>query len=708
MPETRPESERPGRKRRFLRSSARWLVAVVSLAALMLFAGVARATVSVTITSPKAGAIFNEGVTIEAQITSTYQLQSVNASVASAVGPLTFDSQQNVWSGNLNMAGIASPANVTLTVSATEAFGGTGSASVVVDLDRPPTISVTAPLPGTVGLPSVHVTAQCTDDSGDCVLTIQNAIVSGAQSTHLAMDQDVSTGTGEYAISNFQIDATDGAGQVVGWGAPLYVESFSGLTEVYSAPGVVFDFDRSRVLYASSDAWSHDAVWTQSGLSIHDLGAGTDTSIVAAGSTPVDQRLEPLGAIWFSNASTLNVWTSGTVTTVPGLVVDDPQVTIFAGSWGLFNDANGLVIHDFVTGVDSTVPQNPSAPYALSPTGAAAFGQGANLDTYAPGGSLTTFNAGFCSSPGDLQFDGTNVLAVEFCSSPPSALILISGGQATTLWTGNQGDDPPMVYGQVNNGWTAFDRPTLVGGALEVWTRSPAGETQQVTFTNTDSIVDTLAGDGTVVAASDATLQGAGAESFTPASRFIASGTSPPVAMPLQGKLFWFNGAWYLMLGRTVFGVTPGGGTGGTDAGVGGGGTDASVDGGGTDAGVGEGGADAGGGGVDAGVTPGDGGSDATLPEEAGAVDSGGASDAFAAESGSGSTGSDSSVPFQGDGATQDGTSSTPPPAGDGGGCNASATCSGGAPLVGFGLALLACRRRRKQRRAAAASDART
>jgi hypothetical protein len=289
------------------------------------------------------------------------------------------------------------------------------------------------------------------------------------------------------------------------------------------------------------------------------------------------------------------------------------------------------------------------------------------------------FAAGFCSAPNQLHTDGTNVLAADFCSSGES-LVLVAGGQADALWTGTE-SNPPPVNGQTNNGWMAFARPTLVGGSLEVWRRSPTGVTDQLTFTSADSIVDTLAEDGTVVAASDATSAGAQqpAGGFIAVSRFIASSTAPPVPMPVAGKLLWLNGGWYMILGRYVFAVDAGGGA--PDGGV-------TLGDAGADAGSG---VEAGVGGVDASVGTGDGGVDSGADGEGADTSSPFDASAFEASGADGGSMSDSAA-SAGEGTAPAGAGSH----GGGGGCNASGTSSRASPIIGLAVGLLLIRRRRR------------
>ncbi len=90
----------------------------------------------------------------------------------------------------------------------------------------------------------------------------------------------------------------------------------------------------------------------------------------------------------------------------------------------------------------------------------------------------------------------------------------------------------------MSQGWVAFTR-LGTGGQLQIWRRSPAGVEEQVTFFGDSSRVNGLSPNGEVM--------------FLHGRRYLSrlEGSAIDVSSAL-GVAFWQEGAWWVMLGRSL------------------------------------------------------------------------------------------------------------------------------------------------------------
>lgn len=119
------------------------------------------AAVTVTITSPTPNQIRPDELHVVATVTSDFEIQTVLAEVEDRSASLSFSS--GAWRGIVELAGLPR-GPLTLTVTATEAFGAMGQDSETFVLDNPPVVTVVEPLNDSVATPTIRVVASCTDD----------------------------------------------------------------------------------------------------------------------------------------------------------------------------------------------------------------------------------------------------------------------------------------------------------------------------------------------------------------------------------------------------------------------------------------------------------------------------------------------------------------------------------------------------------------
>ena len=205
--------------------------------------------ISINIIRPVAGAPVTETLAVEASVSSDFELASVTAAVAGRQTDLIFSSGANVWTNTILIAGIPS-GPTTLTVMAQDLFGNTAQTQRVFAVDYPPTLTVVAPLNGTVARPQVYVEATAGDDSptGKTVINVYNGGVALLRGTN-SVKGIVSIWAANYPVL---FEAVDSAGQARYIPRQVFLETNNNLIEVAVAPGPLLDVTADRFLYSVS------------------------------------------------------------------------------------------------------------------------------------------------------------------------------------------------------------------------------------------------------------------------------------------------------------------------------------------------------------------------------------------------------------------------------------------------------------------------
>lgn len=217
----------------------------------------------VTIKIPySAGDFAPDRAHFRATVSSTYSLRSVTARVGSLTVPVSYN-QSVGWDVIMDISTIPhGPA--TLTITATDVLDGVGMASRVFTHDNPPVVAITSPQEWGVARPNVHVAASCFDDDpggctsmtvtterpdGDSVgCGIQNVVegVSSIDGTAVLGCPDGGPTGGQVVLGISAVDALGNSS--VTYVGKFGVEPSETLHEVASVPGLIVDFDATRIL----------------------------------------------------------------------------------------------------------------------------------------------------------------------------------------------------------------------------------------------------------------------------------------------------------------------------------------------------------------------------------------------------------------------------------------------------------------------------
>ena len=228
--------------------------------------------------------MLGDSVSVSGTLQSAYTVSSVQ-------GQLQGASAQNLTLNGTNYTGTLDASSVavgpmTLTVAATDALAGVGSASVSLIHDHPPTISV-ATQSGFVARPSLHLQATCNDpDMYGCAtlsVAVGGAVVASANGSTLDTMVSLSQYDGKAVTLTFT--ATDTQGMSASVSRSGNVDTALDLPIVAQGDRPILSFDATRILFA-----------TDVSLVIRPRAGGTDT--VAGTGTFSSAYLTSHGAIW--------------------------------------------------------------------------------------------------------------------------------------------------------------------------------------------------------------------------------------------------------------------------------------------------------------------------------------------------------------------------------------------------------------------------
>ncbi len=505
----------------------------------------AHAAVTVNITQPSAGDLVGDSLSIAATIGSPYQLASVTATAGTASGNLTTSLSS---SGTLDLSGVAT-GPTTLTVTATDTQGNSGSAQVVIKHDYPPIVAVSAPLPLTVARPNVRVTGTCSD--GDAYPCQSLAVRVGSPTgTPLAtvnassMDQVIALDAYRGQQIALYLVATDTAGSTAASaGVPVFVDDSPQLVEVATVPNPIVDVDETRILH---------------GMTIRTRGTTTDVALPSSlGDTC---RLSPKGALCnageWKDGAVVATWNQAATTGVSGF-----RMFAARGGYAVWVDTDGkgnysAWYRDSAADTTTKVLTNPYFIYAgdVGANGLAAYiiqsATGANyfpVYTYS-GGTLAPITPTNTKYEGVL-IDGNNVIYRQWFLGYEGDVFLYTGTDTLTFTSG--GCNLPFSYA-VNGGWTAYNVAVDACQTLQVWTRAPDDTRHQLSIWSTSSTIDAVSDTGEVMMFNASSLGN---------HRYLASASLGPVAVstPL-GRAVSIGGQWYVVMGRSLFSVVLGAG----------------------------------------------------------------------------------------------------------------------------------------------------
>ncbi len=451
---------------------------------LLLAAAPMDAAVQVSITKPQPSELSGDLLTVNASVTSTYQLQSVTATVADRSTSLTFDSSFGRWTCTLDLTGLPR-GPLQLTVAAQDVFGSTDSEQVTFIHDRKPVITIVAPLSETVARPLIRITASCSDDDAAGCSSIRvrpgaNDAVTLASGVS-SIDQDVSLDAFEGQTLALVFVATDSAQQVTTALRFVHVDSSARLHEFQEVTGRIVDAQPDRILFLD-----------QSGtfLKIRDIATAADTDLPATpGKKPGKSFLTPRGAIFSAFGatvvdSTVYEWQDGNLLTHTH--PDSESSLEVTGAYAIWTgpretDRTGptyLFRRDILAGTTTEVPfvEVGNNSNDVDEDGTVAFWSSNPYNIHRYNGGLQQVT----NSNGSLWYtypllDGSSTLYRKHspcCGGQMWAIAHHDGTSETEISPFSSTEVAQDADYQIRNGWIAVTRPGTAG-ERQVWRLAP-------------------------------------------------------------------------------------------------------------------------------------------------------------------------------------------------------------------------------------------
>ena len=534
---------------------------------------------SLSITVPAIGTLSDDPLAFVVVPTSTYEVTSLLAQLENDIYPLVYSSCAASgrygctpgWGASIPM-GRYQRGLRTISVTATDAAGSTASATSIIDYDKKPLVSVASPADHQVlREPSVRISASCSDDDpAGC--TSVSAYANGSLLATVAggvMDKTFSLNGQDGDAVTIRVDVTDSRNQTVSTSRTVHVETLAGFSEVATVPGDIFDFSPDRILYVDSNSGV-------ASLKIRSVSSGSDT-LVARDSLQTPQRggLTPTGAMYTMKGSTgvygtIYDYRSGAS---ENLGFPESSFTI-AGSYAIWfgydlaGTSDYLYLRDFAAGTTTGLVKynlssgyNPSkGDFDVAANGDAVYWTNYIFDTNVirvRNGVSTRITNDLGASSGiplwyqnmSPKTDGINVCYLKREYRNPggagaTSLYLHDGTREVQLsapFTNDSYGSTSSFQYRLNNGWTAYTKPGLTNQS-QIWLRAADGTSTQVTYFSTSSSIVFLAHNGEMMISNSGELY-----LFKPGQTgliYVASSQARPA---------YFSGAWYFVVGRTLF-----------------------------------------------------------------------------------------------------------------------------------------------------------
>jgi len=482
-----------------------WLLSVTSPAQVI---------VSLDVTTPIAGALVGDNLAVVMNAASTYQIQSVTATVANRTTNL-LNSLNVGWTGNLSLAGL-SRGTQTLLVTAIDVYGNSGQSQISFVHDVPPVLTLLNPSPSfsVFTRPQLEVRAVATDDDpvGVVIQVYCGGVLLAKATNNLDAVVDLSNWDGQSA--DLQFLAKDSAGQITTYSAGAYVFANTNVIELDRVDGDILDVSASNILFTEGP----------NVLKAKSRSTGVETALVNSTAYTIYQAaLTPHGAIFISG--NLYEVRDGTLIGLGGY----QENLVVKGNYAIWiKDGATLILRDLLAGTNVVVSSTAGNIYDdVAPNGDVVY-WGNDYQIYLYRSGITTrIDSGIYP-----RTDGVNI--GYFTGTNFADFALFDGTNQIKLGP-RAGENSLMLSG----GWAAWHEPGTP--AFQVWTRSPAGVLSQKTFFGTSSILLGLTPNG------DLMVQ------RWPDLYFISAGSALHLG-PWNGEPapFWQEGNWYASLGGSL------------------------------------------------------------------------------------------------------------------------------------------------------------
>ena len=514
--------------------------------------------ITINVIRPISDALVGDNLQVVVAVNSLYEVQTVKARVESRETDLVFSGTAYCdimppskchpgWTGNISLIGVSRGVKE-LTSIATDVFSNTAQVTISFIYDQPPKLTVQAPIAFSVATPLIQLAASCSDDDPAGCASIK-VFAGGCYGAILASGKSVIDTNSSLASFDGQsltvcFWAQDTNGQPTIESRNVFVESSYKLTEIESVGGKILDVQPDRILFLDNSNF----------LKIRNRLSGQDSTVPPIpGKAPTYGFLSPKGAIFevrdnnpSYNNSFIYDWSEGVLTNLDFEYASSLKVK---GNYAVWNGSPQLILRDLLSGINTTVSTS-AGTNDVADTGEVVYTQGdAPYQVYRYRGGINT------QLTNDVNlykiYPSTDGINVVYRKQSPDAVPAMlksyaiamygTGGEIILAPARTQEPNPGPDY-QLNNGWIAYTKLDA-SEQLQIWTRSPTGVDNQVSFFATSSRINSLAPNGDVT--------------FNNGNRlYLARYNATPIDIGTDlGKSFWQDGEWFVTIGRSLFQV---------------------------------------------------------------------------------------------------------------------------------------------------------
>ena len=438
---------------------------------------------------------------------------------------------------------------------------GLALASFALAGDEPPIITVISPIEGGVARPWMRLAATCADDNpAGCTHVEVGLFALGAP---IEYGPVFATGTSSFdtqvLLFNFPLgrmlrfSATDSAGQTTYVYRSIWIEPSPSLYEVTSVGGPILDVQPDRILFRQGAAWTQTpqgVLYNYGSLVVRNRATGVDTPIpTVIGTEPEYGYLTPAGAIFVLRKSEfpfseVREWRGGVTLPILGSA-NAFQSLVVSGDYAIWSEGASLYRYVVSTQTKTLVTASPviNNNNDVAANGDVAYGTGGDFQIFRYRGGVNTPLTNDASGNTYPRTDGVNVVYRK--SSAMGWVVALHDGNSETILDPLQTAEiqPDSAY-QTEGGWTAFTR-RAIDGTRQVWVRSPAGVSTQISSTTGSSRVDSVSPSGRVTFV------------FNDRRLLAAAGQTPVDVSSLLGTMFWENEVPLVAIGRSLFRILP-------------------------------------------------------------------------------------------------------------------------------------------------------
>jgi hypothetical protein len=522
------------------------------------------APIVLNVNSPNNGQIVSDDLTVTATVQSELDIAFVSATVGSRSVELVYSSDaicdrgcSGGFSGLLSLNGMPT-GTYTLTVMAEDLSGRSVSEDRLIHLDRSPVLAITEPIQYSVAKPSIPLNITCTDDAGDCEITVSVENTQLASATNSLIDPlDLSSYDGRQI--SLIIQGTDSSNQITTESITLFVESSKILVNVKNFSGQIISFNGDKVLIKTSDN-DGDRLAIASISSNQVISVEVPSGLEIASS---HSFLTPTGAIYLSKdmggtvlSSNIYDWNNNQLIDL-GYPDSASSLTV-SGDYAIWSVASTLWRRQLSTRTNKQISDTAgnwnNAVASTGVVGYWSYDNNYSIVRY-DSGTYTTLATDSNYWNTYVESDGNSFVYRKHdpcCSSQTYAIIFHDGYDEILLTAFRDKEPSPGRDYQINNGWIVY---TELGGLGQshVWSRDASGTLLQRSIFGSDSTVDSLASDGEVML-------------FNSNKRYLSDTSAQSLVVGTSlGQSSKLNGNWYIHLGRSLFIITDADGDGVAD-----------------------------------------------------------------------------------------------------------------------------------------------